>query len=464
MEQQSVRDILTSKSVAVIGASRDPEKAGSKLLQVLRTVGYQGHIAGVNPQGGEVFGMPLYRTVNDIPFPVDLAVLLIPPAAVPAALRDCVQKGVKGVVISSEGFAETGPKGAAYQAEVKDILKSSGMRGFGPNTLGIVNTETGLTSSYFTSTQMMRPGSIGFIAQSGIFVGALLRHLSSLAGLQISKGIGLGNKVDVDESDALAYLMEDEQTKIIALYLEDVRDGRRFLQVAREAVARKPVIVLKGGRTQEGAKTTASHTASLAVADDIFDSAMRQAGVLRMFSVDELIRTLRGFLSMPLPTGPSMAFVTYSGAQAIMSIDAAMDEGLTVARLGDGTRERIGRVIATASKLKNPIDIFPDMQIHGFEKTVLEILTALMDDDGVNGIIFVSGASHGIEPYRPVVAALKERCTKPVFFSLLGAKQDFQAIQAFLEENGFPCFEIPEMAVRVFSRMWQYARRKHDGE
>ena len=200
------------------------------------------------------------------------------------------------------------------------------------------------------------------------------------------------------------------------------------------------------------------------MADDIFDSAMRQAGVLRMFSVDELIRTLRGFLSMPLPTGPSMAFVTYSGAQAIMSIDAAMDEGLTVARLGDGTRERIGRVIATASKLKNPIDIFPDMQIHGFEKTVLEILTALMDDDGVNGIIFVSGASHGIEPYRPVVAALKERCTKPVFFSLLGAKQDFQAIQAFLEENGFPCFEIPEMAVRVFSRMWQYARRKHDGE
>lgn len=464
MERNSVQDVLASKSIAVIGASRDPEKAGSRLLQVLRKVGYQGRIAGVNPQGGEVFGMPLYRTINDVPFDVDLAVLLIPPAVVPLALKDCVQKGVKGVVISSEGFAETGPQGAAYQAEVQSILKSSGMRGFGPNTLGLVNTETGLTSSYFTSVQMMRPGSIGFIAQSGIFVGALLRHLSSQEGLQISKGIGLGNKVDVDESDALAYLMEDEQTKIIGLYLEDVRDGRRFLQVAREAVARKPVMVMKGGRTQEGAKTTASHTASMAVADDIFDSAMRQAGVLRLFSVDELIRTLRGFLTMPLPKGPAMAFVTYSGAQAIMSIDAAMDEGLTVARLSDASRERIGRVIATASKLKNPIDIFPDMQVHGFEKTTVEILTALMDDDGVNGIVFVSGAGNGLDPYRPVVSALKGRCTKPVFFSLLGTKQDFQVIQAFLEENGFPCFELPEMAVRVFSRMWQYARHRNSGE
>ncbi len=460
MAGTSIREILESKSVAVIGASRDQAKSGSQLIQVLQSVGFQGQIAGVNPQGGEVFGVPLYKNINDIPFDVDLAVLHIPPAVVPAALTDCVKKGVKGVVISSEGFAETGPQGARYQEEVRQILKSSGMRGFGPNTLGIVNTATGLTSSYFSSAKMMRPGSIGFAAQSGIFVGALLRHLSSIEGLQISKGLGLGNKVDVDESDAMAYLMEDEQTKIIGMYLEDIRDGRRFLNIAGEAVARKPVLILKGGRTQEGAKSSASHTASMAVSDVIFDGAMRQAGVLRMFSIDEFIRTLRGFLNMPLPTGPSLAFVTYSGAQAIMSIDAAMEEGLSVAVLGEATREKIGRVIATPSKLRNPIDIFPDMIAHGFEKTSLEILNALMEDENVHGIVFISFANFGAEPYKPIVDAFKGKCPKPLFFSLLGSRKDLQVSQAFFDESGFPCYDFPEMAVRVFSKMWQYARNQ----
>jgi len=177
-----------------------------------------------------------------------------------------------------------------------------------------------------------------------------------------------------------------------------------------------------------------------------------------MAGIDELIRTIRGFLTMPLPKGPAMAFVTYSGAQAIMSIDTAMDEGLTVARFSDATRERIGRVIATPSKLKNPIDIFPDMVAHGFEKTSIEILNALLDDDNVHGIVFISYANFGAEPYREIVNLLKEKRTKPVFFSLLGSKKDLQLTQDFMDENGFPCYDFPEMAVRVFSRMWAYAQ------
>jgi acetate---CoA ligase (ADP-forming) len=465
MSTHSIREIMEAKSVAVIGASRDPAKSGSQLIQALQKVGYAGKIAGVNPQGGEVFGVPLYANVNEIPFAVDLAALHIPPAAVPGALAECVRKGVKGVVISSEGFAETGAQGAQYQEEVRKILKSSGMRGFGPNTLGIVNTETGLTTSYFASARMMRPGSVGFAAQSGIFVGAVLRYLSSIEGLQISKGLGMGNKVDVDESDAMAYLMEDEQTKIIGMYLEDVHDGRRFLEVAREAVARKPVLVLKGGRTQAGAKSTASHTASMAVSDTLFDSALRQAGVLRVFGIDEFVYTLRGFLNMPLPAGPALAFVTYSGAQGIMSIDTAMEEGLEIADFGEAARERIARVIATPSKMKNPIDIFPDMLAYGFEKTTLEILHALMEDEKVHGIVFISslpiaGGKSGTEAFKPIVEAFKGRCTKPLFFAVLATRPDFQIGRTFLEENGFPCYEFPEMAVRVFSKMWQYSRKR----
>jgi len=378
---------------------------------------------------------------------------------------ECTRKGVKGVVISAEGFAETGPQGAKYQEKIRDILRSTGMRGFGPNTLGLVNTENGLTTSYFATPKMLKPGPIGFAAQSGIFIGALLRYLSSFEGCQLSKGIGLGNKVDVNESDALSYLMDDEQTKIIGMYLEDVRDGRRFMQTAKKAVAKKPVLIIKGGRTQEGGRAMASHTASMAGEDAVFEGAIRQAGALRMTGIDDFIQTLKGFLNMPLPHGGRLAFVTYSGAQAIMSIDAAVEHGLKVARLGEATREKISRVIATPSKTRNPVDLFPDMLAHGFEKTSMEILKALLEDDGVDGIIWISFANRGSEIYRPMVDLLQEQRPKPVFFSLLGAKKDIETCQGFLEGNRLPCYDFPEHAVRVFAHMWRYgrARRKSKG-
>jgi acetate---CoA ligase (ADP-forming) len=455
-----IREILESKSVVVIGASRDESKPGAQLLKVLKEVGYQGCIAGVNPQGGEVFGTALYHNLQEVPFNIDLAVLLIPPRFVPEALRECAGRGIKGVVISAEGFAETGPEGAKYQEEVKTILKSSGMRCFGPNTLGLVNTANKLTTSYFATSRMLMPGSIGFAAQSGIFVGALLRYLSSLEGLHLSKGIGLGNKVDVNESDALSYLADDEQTKIIGMYLEDVKDGRLFADKVREAVAKKPVLIIKSGRTPAGARASASHTASLAVEDAVFEGVLRQAGAIRLTGIDDFVRTLRGFLNMPLPKGDRLAFVTYSGAQAIMSIDAAMDHGLQVARLEATTQEKIAGVIATLSKTKNPIDIFPDWLAHGYEKTMSVILNALLDDDKVDGIVFISFADARPEVYQPMIDILRGDRRKPVFLSLLGDSKDKEACQRFLDANGLPCYDFPEYAVRVFAHMRRYARIK----
>ncbi len=455
---RSVREVLESRSVAVIGASREPHKPGAMLIKVLQDTGFKGQFAGVNPQGGEVHGVPLYRTLEEIPFPVDLAVMLIPPRLVPEAVAVCARRGVKGVVISAEGFAETGPDGAAYQEEIRRILRASGMRGFGPNTMGIVNTATGLTSSYFATPRMVRPGSIGFAAQSGIFVGALLRYLGSFEGLKISKGLGLGNKVDVDESDALEYLADDEQTRVVGMYLEDVRDGRRFLEVARRAAAKKPILLLKGGRTPEGARATASHTASLAVEDRVFDGALRQAGVLRVRGIEEFLAALAGFQTMPLPRGGRIALVTYSGGQAIMSIDTATEEGLQVARFQETTLQRLSGVISAASKARNPVDLYPDMNVHGFEKTATEILKALLEDDGVDAIIFISFAMSGAELYAPVVELIEARRTKPIFFSLLGIKEDVETCRAFLEGHQIPFTLFPELAVRAVAHMWRYAR------
>ena len=456
----SVREVLESRNVVVIGASRDLYKPGALILKVLQDVGFRGQVAGVNPQGGEVYGQTLYKSIEEVPFPVDLAVLLIPPKFVSNAVLACAKRGVKGVVISSEGFAEAGEQGRQYQEDLRAALESTGVRGFGPNTLGIVNTETGLTTSYFADDRMLAPGSIGFVAQSGIFVGALLRYLSSLDGLHISKGLGLGNKVDVDECDALAYLREDEQTRIVGMYLEDIRDGRRFLNEARETVKQKPVLLLKGGRTAEGARAIASHTASLAVDDAVLGGALRQAGVLRMGGIDELVATLKGFQWMPLPKGERIALITYSGAQAIMSIDAAMQQSLRIAQFAKETREKLSAVIATPSKAQNPIDIFPDMMVHGFEKISVQTVEALLEDDGVHAILFISFAVEGNDAYRAVVKLIQGRRTKPVFFSLLGRKGDVESCKELLEENRIPFYLFPDMGVRALAHMRRYARTR----
>ncbi|MFC1858448.1 acetate--CoA ligase family protein [Thermodesulfobacteriota bacterium] len=453
----SIRDVVDAQSVAVIGASRDILKPGAMLIEHLKDVQFQGRVMGVNPQGGEVHGIPLYRSLDEIPFPVDLAVLLIPPAAVPEAIARCARKGVKGVVISSEGFAEAGSQGKQYQEAVRSILRSTGMRGFGPNTLGIINTVTGLSTSYIADKRMLQPGSIGFASQSGIFVGGLLKYISGY-GLHISKGLGMGNKVDVDESEALKYLEQDEQTRTVGMYLEDIRDGRKFLAACRETVRKKPVLLLKSGRSPAVARAVTSHTGSLAVDDAILDGALRQAGILRMQGTQEFVGALMGFDWMPLPRGNRIAVVTYSGAQSIMCMDEALKADLVVPPVSENTRGKLSKVIATPYKNLNPIDLYPDMMAHGFEETVSTILQVLMEDDAIHGIIIILFAQFGPEPYHPIVRLIHEKRNKPVFFSNFGAKEDVQSCQDLLLEHRIPCFPYPELAVQAFAHMWRYAR------
>jgi len=457
---RTLNEVMESGSIAVFGASQDPLKPGAILLKTLIDSGFKGQIAGINPKGGSVNGFTLYPSLDNVPFDVDLAVMLILPHLVPRAVQDCAKKGVKGVVISSEGFAESGEKGRQHQKEIADILKSSGMRGFGPNTLGLVNTSTGLTTSYFTDKNMMLPGGVGFASQSGIFVGALLRYIGSLESLGISKGIGLGNKVDVDESDTLEYFMEDEQTRTIGIYLEDIRDGARFINTAKRVTAKKPVLLLKGGQTKEGSLASASHTASLAVNNAVLNGAIQQSGILRMNGIEEMISTLMGFEWTPLPKGNNIALVTFSGAQAIMSVDAAVKNNVSIAKFSNKTAEALSQVIATPSKAHNPIDIYPDMMAHGFDKISTEILKALFKDDGVHGIVFISFAVDRAESFHRLSDFIKQTCTKPVFISLLGAKEDTRSSNDYLLKQKIPCVAYPETAIQAFSHMWNYAKKR----
>ena len=309
----SIREIMESKSVVV---SRQPNESKPALFdRISAQVRFQ------RPGGRYQSQRRRTERRHALFFPGKCAFCAGPggddhsPGLVPGEIRNCAQKGVKGVVISRRGLPESGDEGKVLQKEIHTICKQTGVRGFGPNTLGIVNTSTGLTTSYFIEPDMLAPGGIGVAAQSGIFVGAFLRYLGSHGGLQISKGLGLGNKVDVDDCDALDYFADDDQTRLVGMYLEDVHDGRKFLGTAARATARKPVILVKGGRTEAGGRAIASHTASMAVNDAVFDGAMRQAGVIRLDGLDDFVRTLTGFAWMPLPKGKNLAVVTYSGAQ-----------------------------------------------------------------------------------------------------------------------------------------------------
>ncbi len=452
-----LKTIMNSKNIAVFGASKSPEKPGSMLLDILRQTRFDGKFAGINPQGGEIHDIPLYPSIREVPFDVDLAVMIIPPAAVVGAIRECAEMGVKGVVISSEGFSESGPEGARHQNAIIEIVKNTGIRVIGPNTLGLLNTWTGLTTSYYADINALRKGGIGFAAQSGIFVGAFMRYLSSFDHLGISKGLGLGNKLDVNECDALDFLAHDEQTRIIGLYLEDIRDGRKFLASARNAVDKKPVLLIKGGRTSAGSKATASHTASMAVDDKVLNGALSQSGVIRLAGIEEMLAALMGFTWAPLPRGNKIAIVTYSGAQSIMCIDLAADVGLSMARFGPSTRDLLSRVISREYKARNPIDIFPDMMVHGFEKTMTAILDALLKDKDVNGIVFISFAIGGSAIYRPVVDMIRNQADKPVFFSLLGPRDEVQSTGDFLLRNKVPYYLFPEAGIQTLAHMWQYA-------
>ena len=453
----SLKDVINAQNIVVFGASRNSEKPGSMLLAVLVMTGFNGRIAGINPQGGEIHGVPLYRHVDDVPFEVDIAVMIIPPAAVVEAVRDCARKGVKGVIISSEGFSESGDTGRSYQNEIKSILRDSGLRAIGPNTLGILNTQTGLTTSYYADAGALSKGVIGFAAQSGIFVGAFMRYLGGFKHLGISKGMGLGNKMDINECDALDFLADDDQTRIIGLYLEDIRDGRKFLSSAKNAAAQKPVLLIKGGRTSAGSQATASHTASLAVDDHVLDGALAQAGVLRLSGIEEMLAALMGFTWMPLPKGNRIAIVTYSGAQSIMCVDLACDLGLELTRFGPDTRRLLSGVMANEYKYNNPIDIFPDMLVHGFDKTMAGILDALLQDETVHGVIVISFALEGdTGSYQPLVDMIRQQQEKPVFFSLLGSKAEVDATGKYFLDRKIPYFLFPEMGVRTMANMWRY--------
>jgi acetyltransferase len=444
--------ILDATAVAVIGASDDPAKVGGSVLANLVAGGFEGRIVPVNARSRVVQGLAAVPSIRDVPDHVDVAVIAVPASAVLSVLKDCVAAGVGAAVVISAGFGETGREGRAREAELRTWLVNEPIRVLGPNCLGWMRPPRKLNLSF--APGLPRAGGIGFFSQSGALCTAIL-DWSRDHGTGFSLFASLGNQVDITESDVLDALATDAETRVILGYLEGVSNGRRFFESLRAAAATKPCVLLKAGRTPEGARAVSSHTGALAGSDAAFDSAVRQAGALRAHSVEELFDLARALATQPLPSGRRAVIVTNGGGLGILATDAARDAGLELPPVDEAVRAALARALPPHAALANPIDLIGDATAARYD-------TALRALRGEAGALLVmlspQAATDSAGVARTIVSATRGR-SEPVLGVFAGGAHVRAGVQV-LEEGGVPVYQFPERAVRALAGMATLAERR----
>jgi acyl-CoA synthetase (NDP forming) len=435
-------------SVVVIGASNSPFNLGSTICRALNNLlPYKGTVYAVNRKGETVYGCQGFTAVTDIPEKVELAVIISPAKTVPEFVRQCGEKGIKRIIIESAGFSEGGEEGQAMQQEIDETAWTHGMRIMGPNCLGVLNNDNkfccfyGIQEDNFDTFVNGKPGSISYIIQSG---GIVVIALESLGTDVVNAGkiVSIGNKSDIDEADMMEYFNRDDKTEVIGMYLENIKNGRKLLETARKV--KKPMLVFKVGRTSEGVRAAQSHTAGMANNDLIFDSACKQAGIIRVQSISELHSLPRIFTHMPPLKGKRIAVFTNSGAFGGITADLLVQSGLKMAKLSPGTQEKLARTgqIFNAS---NPIDLGPAISM----QTFLDIFDILLSSDEVDGLLPVPSLWHPM-----VIEAIIELVKKCQAYGKPAAIYTPNAVAktiSYRDQYKVPLFESPEEAVRALA-------------
>lgn len=378
--------LFNPRSIAFVGATETPGKWGFIIFNNLLVGGYDGRIYPVNPSRNSVLGYKVYPSVRDIPDEVDLAVFTVPARQVAGAMEDCVSKGVKVALVISAGFKELGPEGALLEKEMVDRARAGGIILVGPNGQGICCPRNRLFS--WMPLFFPPPGNIGLISQSGNILNMLIGEVYH-CGLGISKAVSSGNEADLKMEDYLQYLADDEETRAIVSYIEGVSDGRGFFHRAKEVASRKPVVVLKGGRSRFGVAAARSHTGAMAVSDRLFEAASKQAGLVRARTIEEAGVLASSFINRPLPRGRRVGIITGGGGLGVIASDVCAGEGLEVARLSDGTLKKIGNLLPDWWVPGNPVDL-----VAGLDFSVIKpVVEILMESGEVDAIIFIWIAS-----------------------------------------------------------------------
>ncbi|MFQ6075458.1 MAG: acetate--CoA ligase alpha subunit [Candidatus Bathyarchaeia archaeon] len=443
--------LFNPSSVAVIGASRTPGKVGHEVLKNIVESGYRGGVYPINPVAHTILGHKCYPDTLSIPGAADLGIVTVPAPMVPRVAEEAGKGGVKVLVIISAGFKETGMEGSRLESEVMAIFRRYGVRVLGPNCLGVIDTYTPLNASFAAETPLR--GEIAFISQSGALCTAVL-DWSLGEGVGFSKFVSLGNRADIDEADLMLAVAEDGETRVILLYLEGVGNGAKFLDVARSVTRKKPVIVLKSGITEAGARAVSSHTGSLTGSDLAYDIALRQAGVLRVRTAEELFDLAEAFSTQPIPEGPNLVIVTNAGGPGILAADACEKHGLRMAPISAEVGEKLRSRLPAAAGFYNPVDVLGDAKA---ERYRFALETVLGSPDVNNAIVILTPqAMTELEETARVVVEVRGRFpNKPVVASFLGGVRMEDAIKV-LKEGGIPNYPFPERGVQSLSSLVSY--------
>jgi len=438
-KKDKMNDFFYPRSIAVIGAAREEDKVGHSVLKNLLDANFRGELVPVNPNADEILGLKTLHTAKK----VDLAVIVVPAKIVPAVLQESARVGVKAAIIISAGFRESGAQGAKLEAQIREISKKYGIRIIGPNCLGIMSTGANLNASF--ASEYPVKGGISLISQSGAICTSFLDWAAN-ESLGFDKLVSVGNKVDVTEAELLGYIARDPSTRVVALYVEGIDNGREFMQVSKEVSRLKPVIALKAGRTDMGAKAASSHTGALAGSDAAYDAAFKQSGILRVNSIDEFFDAAKAFSRCPIPKIPGVAIITNAGGPGVLASDASTECGVPLANFTTETIEALRNALPQESNIYNPIDILGDAKPRRYVATLKIILA----DQNVGGVILLLTPQAMTEPEETadLINRLSLHTSKPIITSFIGGKELNNAREK-LKHGSAANFDSPETAVRA---------------
>ena len=443
----SLRPFFEPRCIAVVGASPAPGRIGSEIFRNLRECGYTGTLAPVHPRAESVGGLPAHRSVRDVPGPVDLAVIVVPAVNVGAVVDDCLAKGVKSIVVISAGFGEVGDKGQALQAELVEKIRAAGVRMIGPNCMGVLNTDPAFRVNATFSPVYPPEGRIAFSTQSGALGLAILDYVKRL-NIGISSFASIGNKADVSGNDLLQYWAEDPRTDVILLYVESFGNPRKFAEIARRVGRTKPIVTVKAGRSDAGARAASSHTGARASSEVLVETMLREAGVIRTRTLEEMFDVASVLAHQPVPGGRRVAIVTNAGGPAILAADACEANGLQVPVLGDATQRALRAFLPAAASVTNPVDMIASATPEHYRRA-LEIVAA---DPAVDSLITIFIPPLVTEP-EAVAVAIRDaaaKMSKPLVATFLGT----QGLRPQL--SPVPSFAFPEAAAAALAHVTRY--------
>jgi acetyltransferase len=443
--------IFKPNSIAVIGASEDEKKIGHVVFRNLVKQGFEGKVYPINPKREEILGIKCYPSVKDLPEKVDLAIVVIPAKGVPSVITDCASAGVKGLIVITAGFREIGGEGIKLEQEIIELVKKYGIRIVGPNCLGVINTLNKMNATF--ASDLPPCGRVSFFSQSGA-LGVALIDWAIENDFGFGKFVSLGNKADLNETDFLEYFGEDPETDIILGYIEDVKDGKRFIEVAKKVSKIKPVIIIKAGTTEAGARAASSHTGALAGFDRAFSEAFKKAGIIRVNTIQELFETAEIFKLNKIPKGDRLLVITNAGGPGIIAADIADKFGIKLDPMSKESIEAIIDKLPPTASLYNPIDIIGDATSERY-KIVLE--QAIKDEysDGVC-VVLTPQAVTDVENVAKEIVKINQITEKPIFACFIGGKKVRSAIK-ILKSQKIPCYLDPSIAITSYRKLIDFS-------